>query len=68
MVALEQSVECFVVVIMIVVVSRGEWGCSGTATQNHQKRQGYPLGKNAKMAKNIKNESPPRAPKTFNNR
>eukprot|EP01051_Picozoa_sp_SAG22_P029031 SAG22_NODE_10548_length_528_cov_1.307692_1_plen_102_part_10 len=29
--------------------SRGEWGCSGTATQNHQKRQGYPLGKNAKM-------------------
>eukprot|EP01051_Picozoa_sp_SAG22_P023982 SAG22_NODE_6436_length_855_cov_9.350529_1_plen_219_part_01 len=47
-----------------VAMSRGEKGGSETPTQNHQKRQGYPLGKNAKMAKNIKNESPPRAPKT----
>eukprot|EP01051_Picozoa_sp_SAG22_P017474 SAG22_NODE_2704_length_2297_cov_4.788444_2_plen_183_part_00 len=49
------------------LVSRGEKGGSETPTQNHQKRQGYPLGKKAKMAKNVKNESPPRAPETFNN-
>eukprot|EP01051_Picozoa_sp_SAG22_P005358 SAG22_NODE_316_length_12517_cov_75.265180_2_plen_214_part_00 len=40
--------------------SRGEWGPSGTATQNHQKRQGYPLGKNAKMAKNVPGSWPAR--------